>query len=546
MPGNKPVIKMHTRLFGAILTIGATALAFGLAAAPAHAAKTLVFCSEGNPDNLSPPLARTNTSFDVLNPVFDNLVRFDIATRSIVPSLAESWTISDDGLVYTFKLRPGVVFHTTDHFSPSRALTAQDVLFSFDRQWRADHPFHKVGGKTYDYFNDLSMPTLLKSIEAVDDLTVRFTLTRPQAPFLADLSMAFTAITSAEYGEQMLKAGTPEQFDQLPVGTGPFQMVAYRKDTSVRFRAFEGYWGGRAPLDNLVFAITPNAAVRLNKLQAGECHVMPFPNLTDLAKIEADKGLMLMEQEGYNVAFLTLNVQKKPFDDVRVRRAVSMAIDKKTLVEAIYGNAGRVAKNPLPPTSWGYNDTIVDIPYDPVGAAKLLAEAGYTEGFETELWHMPVARPYMPNGKRAAEMMRNDLAKVGIRANLVTDDWSVYMKRLMNGDHQAGMIGWTGDNGDPNNFLYTLLSCEAARQGGGNMAKWCNQEFDDLIIRAKQITDVAKRTQLYYQAQEVFKREAPWLPIAHSVVFMVLRKEVQGYQMSPFGLHLFRTVDLVE
>jgi dipeptide transport system substrate-binding protein len=523
---------------------GLVMLLSGGYAAPAQAAKTLVFCSEGNPDSLSPAVARTNTSFDAVLPVFDTLVRFEPSTRKIVPSLAESWEISADGLVYTFKLRPNVQFHSTGKYTPTRTLNADDVLFSFLRQWKPDHPFHSVGGATYDYFEDLSMPDLLKSIEAVDDMTVRFTLNKPQAPFLADLSMAFAAITSAEYADVMAKAGTAEAYDQAPVGTGAFELVSYRKDALLRYKAFDAYWDGRPKLDNLIFAITPNAAVRLNKLQSGECHVMPFPNLADLPKVEADKSLVLLQQEGFNVSFLTFNVQKKPYDDVRVRRAMSMAIDKKTMVDAIYGNAGRVAKNPLPPTIWGYNDAIVDIPYDPDAAVRLLAEAGYPDGFETELWYMPVARPYMPNAKRAAEMMRNDLAKIGVRATLVTDDWSVYMKRLMNGDHQSGMIGWTGDNGDPDNFLYTLLSCEGARVGGGNMAKWCDHEFDDLIVRAKQVTDVEERTALYYKAQEVFKREAPWLPLAHSVVFMVTRKEVQGYQMNPFGLHLFRNVDL--
>lgn len=510
----------------------------------AQSAKTLVYCTEGNPDNLSPSLSRTTTSFDTLLSVFDTLVRFDPETQSIVPGLAESWTVSPDGLVYTFRLRPNAVFHGSATFTPSRPLNAEDVLFSFERQWREDHPYHTVSGLSYDYFRDLSMPSLLKRIEAVDPLTVRFTLNRPEAPFLADLSMTFAAITSAEYAGQMLKAGTPEVFDTAPLGTGPFQMVSYQKGSMIRFKAFDDYWGGRPALDNLIFSITPNAAVRLNKVQAGECHAMPFPNLADLPKVEADPNLVLMRQEASNVAFLTFNAQKVPFNDARVRRALSMAIDKKTLVEGVYGPAGRVAKNPLPPTSWAYDDSIVDIPYDPDRAAALLAEAGYAKGFEMELWHMPVTRPYMPDAKRAAEMMRNDLAKVGIRATLVTDDWSVYMKRLMNGDHQAGMIGWTSDNGDPDNFLYTLLSCEAARPGGGNMAKWCDRDFEDAIVRAKQTADKAERTALYHQAQAVFKREAPWLPLAHSMVFMVVRKEVKGYRMHPFGLHLFRNVDL--
>ncbi len=533
-------------LLNVVLCASVAAVMSLLTSAPVLATKTLVYCSEGGPDDLSPALARTNTSFDAQNPVFDNLVQYDSVTQQILPQLAESWTISDDELVYTFKLRAGVAFHTTDQFTPTRPLTAEDVLFSFYRQWRADHPYHNVGGKTYDDFNELSMPEVLKSIEAVDDLTVRFTLTRRQAPFVANLSVPFASITSAEYGAQMVRAGTPELFDQLPVGTGPFKMVSFRKGVMLRYQAFENHWGGRPPLDNLVFSITPNAAVRLNKVQAGECHVMPFPNVSDLTKIAADPSLKLIEQDAYNVAFIALNAQKAPFNDVRVRRAFNMAIDKNTLVEAVFGKTGRVAKNPLPPTSWGYNDAIVDYAYDPAGAAKLLAEAGYPQGFTIELTYMPVARPYMPNGKRAAEMMRHDLAKIGVHVNLATDEWSAYPKRLMYGRHEAGMIGWIGANSDPSNFLDLQLSCAGVREGGGNMAKWCNEEFDDLLSRATQTTDIAERTALYHQAQQVFKREAPWLPLAHSRVFVVQRQEVRGYQMSPFGLNLFRTADLAE
>ena len=533
---------------GAISAAAGLALVLGLGAAarPAEASQTLVYCSEGNPDNLAPSLARTNTSFDVLLHVYDTLVRYDKNTKSIVPALAESWTVSPDGKVYDFKLRQGVRFHELPGYAPTRTLTAADVLFSFNRQWKDDHPYHKVGNGAYNYFKDLSMAALLESVEAPDELTVRFTLKQPQAPFLSNLSMVFTAVTSAEYAEHMLKQGTPDRFDSEPLGTGAFQLLSYRKDALARFKAFDGHWAGKPKLDNLIFDITPNAAVRLNKVQAGECHVMPYPILADLPKIDADKSLTLLSQEGYNVAFLTFNVLRKPLDDVRVRRALSMAIDKETLLKGIYGDNARVAKNPLPPTSWGYNDAVVDIPFDPKGALQLLAEAGFPNGFDLELWHMPVARPYMPNGKQAAEMMRNDLAQIGVKARLVTDDWSVYMKRLMNGDHEAGMIGWTGDNSDPDNFLYTLLSCEGARIGGGNMGKWCDKQFDSLIIEAKQTTDVAKRKELYHQAQQIFKEQAPWLPIAHSLVFMVLRDEVQGYEMNPFGLHLFHNVGLAE
>jgi len=513
-------------------------------AAPAQAAKTLVYCSEGSPENFNPQINTTGTSFDVSLPVYNNLVQFEYGGTKVVPGLAESWTVSEDGLTYTFKLRAGAKWHSSNDFKPTRDANADDVLFSFNRQWKEDHPFHKVSGGAYDYFKDMGMPELLKSIEKVDDLTVRFTLNKVEAPFLANLAMPFAAIMSAEYGDALLKKKTPERIDQAPIGTGPFQFVAYQKDAVIRYKAFEPYWGGKAAIDNLVFAITPDPAVRFAKLKAGECHVVPYPNPADIPAMKQDASVTVMEQEGLNIGYLAFNTTKKPFDDVRVRRAINMAIDKNAIVQAVYQGAGVAAKNPIPPTMWSYNNAIEDYPYDAAKAKALLTEAGVPEGFETDLWAMPVQRPYNPNARRMAEMMQADLAKVGIKARIVQYEWGEYRKRLQAGEHLAGMLGWTGDNGDPDNFLHTLLGCEAARPGGSNIAKWCNQEYDDLVLQAKRTIDIGARTKLYEQAQVIFKEQAPWLTVAHSVVHMALNKNVVGYKMDPFGVHRFYGVDL--
>ncbi|RJF77370.1 ABC transporter substrate-binding protein [Azospirillum cavernae] len=513
-------------------------------AAPAQAAKTLVYCSEGSPENFNPALNTTGTSWDASLPVVSTLVQFERGGTKVVPGLAESWTISDDGLVYTFKLRAGIKWHSNNDFKPTRDANVDDVIFSIERQWKKEHPFHKVSGGAYDYFADMAMPTLLKSVEKIDNLTVKITLNEVEAPFLANMAMAFMGIQSAEYAEAMLKKGTPEKVDQVPIGTGPFQFVAYQKDAVIRFKAFDGYWGGKQPIDNLVFAITPDAAVRLAKLKAGECHVMAYPNPADIEAMKKDASITVQEQEGLNVGYVSFNTLKKPFDDVKVRRAISMAIDKKAIVDAVYQGAGVPAKNPIPPTMWSYNKAIEDYPFDQERAKKLLAEAGYPNGFETDLWAMPVARPYNPNAKRVAEMMQADLAKVGVKAKVVQYEWGEYRKRMQQGEHLMGMLGWTGDNGDPDNFLYTLLGCEAARPGGNNLSKWCNKEFDGLVVQAKRTNDLAARTKLYEQAQVIFKEEAPWYTIAHSVVYMGLNKAVQGYKMDPFALHYFDGVDL--
>lgn len=521
----------------------AVAAAFAAVSLPAGA-KTLVFCSEGNPEALNPQLATTTTGMAAARPMFNNLVEFAPGSTEIVPGLAESWSVSADGLQYTFHLRRNVKFHASAAFKPTRDLNADDVLFSLMRQWKEDHPYHRVSDARYDYFKDLGMKELLREIEKLDDYTVRITLSRPEAPFLANLAMPFNMILSAEYAEMLLRAGRPEQLDREPIGTGPFAFAGFQNNVAVRYRAFPDHWAGRQPIDTLVFSITPNPAVRLTKLRAGECHIMAFPDPADTARIAADPALQLLKQEGLNIGYLSLNAAMPPFTDVRVRRAVNMAVDKATIVDAVYRGAGVVAKNPIPPTLWSYNDDVRDYPFDPAAAQKLLAEAGFPEGFETELWYMPVSRPYNPNGKRIAEMIQVDLAKIGIRTRLVTDEWSEYRAKLQSGGAPMALFGWTGDNGDPDNFFDVLLGCKAARPGGNNIAKWCDPDFDGLVTRAKAVPDQAARAALYRRAQEIVKEQAPWLPIAHSVVFMAARKELTGLRMDPLGRRLFDGVDL--
>jgi dipeptide transport system substrate-binding protein len=438
-----------------------------------------------------------------------------------------------------------VKFHSSKTFVPSREMNADDVLFSFERQWREDHPFHNVS-MGHTYFQDMGMPELLRSIDKLDDFTVRFRLNRPEAPFLANLAMAFNVIQSAEYAGLLLEAGTPEKFDEAPVGTGPFAFAGFQKDVAVRYRAFEDYWAGKQPIDTLVFSITPTAAVRFAKLKAGECQVSAFPSPDERPRIEADPKLRFLEQEGLNIGYLAFNVTKPPFHDLRVRRAINMAIDKAAIVEAVYRGAGTVAKNPIPPTLWSYNDDVEEYPHDPAGAQQLLIEAGLAEGFDTDLWYLPVSRPYNPNGRRVAEMIQADLSRVGIRANLVTDEWSAYRTRLQNGEAPMALYGWTGDNGDPDNFLNTLLGCTAARDGGNNIAKWCDPEFDRLVTEARLTPDRAAREKFYRDAQVIFHDQAPWVPLAHSVVFMATRANVTGFKMDPLGRHPFEGVDILE
>jgi dipeptide transport system substrate-binding protein len=515
-----------------------------LLAAQGALAKTLVFCSEGSPENFYPAINTTGTSFDANSQIYSRIVDFERGGTKVVPGLAESWEISDDGTVYLFKLRKGVKWHANKNFKPTRDFNADDMIFAIERQWKEDHPYFKVTSSNHSYFNDMGMPKLLKSVEKVDDYSVKITLNSPEAPFLSDLAMEYAGVQSKEYADAMMKAGTPEKIDQEPIGTGPFYLVQYQKDAVIRYKAFPEYYGGKAKIDDLVFAITPDASVRWAKLQKGECHVMPYPNPADLDAIRKDPNIKVLDQPGLNVGYLAYNTKKKPFDDVRVRKAFNMAINKKAIIDTVYLTTGVAAVNPIPPSMWSYNEAVKDDAYDPEGAKKLLAEAGFANGMETDLWAMPVQRPYNPNARRIAELMQADLAKIGVKAEIKSFEWGEYRKRLQNGEHNMGQLGWTGDNGDPDNFLHTMLGCDGAVVGGQNIAKWCDKTFDDLVVKAKIASDQATRTELYKQAQVVFKEQAPWFTIAHAVQLKPMRKEVEDFKLSPFGRHTFYGVDL--
>jgi dipeptide transport system substrate-binding protein len=530
----------RTRLFLA------TMLATTMLAAGSASAKTLIYCSEGSPEGFDPAPYTAGTTFNASSrPLYNRLVEFERGTTNIIPGLAESWEVSDDSLTYTFKLRKGVKFHTTDFFTPTRDFNADDVLFTFERQLKKDHPWNQyTAGIAWEYFDGMDMPALIKSIEKVDDYTVKFNLTRPEAPMIANLAMDFASIMSAEYAAKLEAEGKKEMLNQQPVGTGPFKFVAYQKDAVIRYAAHEGFWNGKQPIDDLVFAITTDASVRQQKLKAGECHVAPYPNPADLADLKADPNLQVLEQEGLNVGYLAYNTTQAPFDNVNVRKALNMAINKQAILDAVFQGSGKIAKNPIPPTMWSYNDDIQDDPYDPEAAKKMLDEAGVKD-LKMKIWAMPVQRPYNPNARRMAELIQADFAKVGVEVEIVSYEWGEYLKLSKEKDRDgAVLLGWTGDNGDPDNFLAVLLGCSAV--GGSNRAQWCNQEFEDLIQKAKTLPNNDAREPLYRDAQVVFKREAPWATIAHSVVFMPMSRKVTGYKMDPLGSHRFDGVDIAE
>lgn len=509
--------------------------------------RTITYCSEDDPEGFNPAFYTRGTTFDAsARPLFNRLVEFERGGTKVVPGLAESWTVSADGMTYTFNLRENVKFHQLAGFKPSRDFNADDVLFSINRQLNPTHPYHSISNGSYIYFDYMDMADTIASINKLDDYKVEFKLNQANASFLANLAMDFASIHSAEYAGVMMNAGTPEQLDTSPVGTGPFILAEYEQSNVIRYVSHTTYWEGNAPIDHLVFAITPDADNRYAELQAGNCDHVAYPNLANIQTMQNDADIEVLSKPGLNIGYLAFNTNKPPFTNPKVRQALNHATNKAAILKDIYKEAGQVAKNPIPPSMWSYSDEVVDYEYDPEKARQLLADAGFPDGFSTDIWAMPVQRPYNPDSALMAEMIQADWAAVGVTASIVAlSGWSDYLSRTESGEHETMMLGWTGDNGDPDNFLNTLLSCQAA-ETGGNRAFWCDATFDNLVQNALNTSDTAERTALYEQAQLTFKQAAPWITLAHSVRYELSRLELTGYQMSAFGGHDFYGVSIKE
>ena len=239
-------------------------------------------------------------------------------------------------------------------------------------------------------------------------------------------------------------------------------------------------------------------------------------------------------------ASVALNMAHGPLADPRVRQAINLAIDKEGIINAVYlGIIGRVAVTPIPPIFAEHNDRLKGYPHDLAAASRLLAEAGFADGFTVSLWATPVSRPYMPNGRRVAEMIQADLAKVGIHAEIVTYEWGEYIKRAVAGEHDMVLLGWIEDTGDPDGFLRSLWTCEQVNTGY-NFSRWCNKRFDQLIDQGKLVTDRDERADYYREAQALWHEDSPAVPIAHSVQFVPVRHEVTGFIPNPGHVYLHR------
>ena len=493
---------------------------------------TFIFGRGGDSVGLDPALEEDGESFKVCDNIYDTLVQYKDGSTDLEPGLAEKWDSSEDGLTWTFYLRKGVKFHDGTPFN------ADAVLFSLNRQHEKTHPFHNVSG-SYVYWVATGLAEIVDKITAIDDFTIQITLKTAYAPFIYTIAITPFAIVSPTAVQKWGDA-----YFNNPIGTGPFKFSRWDKKDKIVLVANDGYWGGRPNLDRVVFRSIPDNAVRLIELQQGGLHAMEFPNPDDLQQIEADETLQLLTQPGMNIGYLAMNFDKPPLNNQKVRLAINHAIDKATIIKHLYQGLGMPAKNPIPPTLWSYDDTIQDYDYDPELAKKLLAEAGFPNGFESTLWALPVPRPYIPDGRALAEVIQSDLRKIGIKTKIVTYDWGTYLEKTKYGEHDMAMLGWSADLGDPDNFFYFLLSKSSAEKPAGNIAFYRSDEMQNVLEKARATSNKDERDYLYKEAQRIFHKDAPWVPLAHAKQVLVINKRVKNLKLQPLNWKYFQRVSL--
>ncbi|CAH8214663.1 peptide ABC transporter substrate-binding protein SapA [Vibrio aestuarianus] len=505
-----------------------------------------VYCGHGSPTTFNPQLVDNGITSEALSPqLYDTLLQLDADTLQPLPNLATSWSVNKAGTEYTFNLRSGVYFQTTAWFSPTRELNADDVTFSFRRIIDSTNPFHYVNGGTYPWFAGIDFKNLLIDVQAIDDLTVKFILSRPDNSFLSNISTSHAVILSYEYANQLIIDDEKALIDSLPVGTGPFYLDEFKVNDLIRLRRNGRYWNGPAKMEQVVFDISNRGTGTLAKLLRHECDVLSSPISSQIPIVEQQPELTLQAKPAMNVAFIAVNTSHPALHNANVRKALNFAINRQNILDSVYYGTGSIAYNLLPPSSWAYQKDSIQIRYDRNYAIALLKEAGYYGNLELTMSVPTEPRAYNPSPRKTAELIQANFADIGIKLNLLTEDRLNRSDMVQNENVDLFLTGWIGDTGDPDNFLRPLLSCNSNR-AGLNVAMWCNNDFDFLLDLALEVDKTRYRLNLYKQAQNILNEEFPVIPLAHGMQFKAYNSNLTGFKLSPFNVQPFNRVERVK
>jgi peptide/nickel transport system substrate-binding protein len=483
----------------------------------AQPAGTLVVGLVAEPVNLDPAQVTDLNSNRVGRRVVETLVTFPEEKTEVVPGLAESWTISKDGLQYTFKLRKGITFHDGTSFN------AAAVKFSIERQINPDHPANKLGKYPFaNYFFGN-----VKAVEPLSDDRVAFLLKEPRASFLAVLTAGAASIVSPT---AIMKAGL--DYPSAPVGTGPFKFASWDRGQRVVLEKNPKYWKGPVKIERVVYRPIVEDQARLTELLTGQLDLIVGVPADYVAQLESNQKVGLLKQTGVHVWYLGINNQKKPFDDRRVRQALNYAVDKQAIVRDVLKGTGTPSLGPVQPNTWGAEPGLKPYPYDPARAKKLLAEAGYPSGFTTTLW-VPESGSGMQAPVAMSTVIQSNLKAVGVNVTMQTMEWGAYLAKLRSKEQELFALSWMAGMEDPDMVMYPLLHSSQWTPNGPNRALYKNDKFDQLLTEARHTTDQAKRAALYKQAQKILIEDAPWIFIDHEVQIAAFAKRVQGFKLHP-------------
>ena len=487
------------------------------AEAPAESGGTFIVGRGGDSVSLDNGTVTDGESARVINEIIEPLIRLEGTSTKPIPWLAESWE-TEDGQTWIFHLRQGVKFHDGIDFN------AEAVAWNIDRWKNPDNEYRF--GRPFEYY-DIEFGTELGIEEAnvIDDHTIEIKLASPTGVMLTKLSQGFvfgiqspTAIM-----EQGDKYGTPAG---TSVGTGPFKFVEWVPDDRIVLEKNEDWWGDGPKLDKVIFRSIPDNSARFAELQAGTIHQADLAQ-TDLPMAMEDSNLTLYTLPAMSTGYIAFQQCTEPFDKLEVRQAIAHAVNWAALIPAFYGDFGQAAGSFQPPAIMGSNPDIAPFEYNPEKAKELLAAAGLPDGFETDFWYIPVIRGYFPDSKAIGEAIAADLAKVGIKVSLQTEDWGAYLDDRNLGKFPMWMLGWGSDNGDPDNYIGYHFSHPV----GEPKAEDCydNSELAQLLIDGRIEADPAKREQIYQKAELIVRADVPRIPVVWTTGNIVLRSEVQGY-----------------
>ena len=495
-----------------------------------------------NADIQTADVQKTSKDYEVPFNIFDRLVDVEVGTdgnSKIVPSLAESWDISDDGLEYTFHLRQGVKFHNGNDF------TAEDVAYTFHRMLTVE------GGVNTEFIDQIKgadellagETDTLEGVEVVDDYTIKVTLKEPFAGFLASISSPGVSIYDSEATEA---AG--DQFGMDPavtVGTGPFEFSSWSFNNQLVLTRNEDYWKGASGLPGVVIKIIPDTETQSMMFESGELDILDLDYAADsVDRFTETYPDQIVQGPRVGIVYFTMNFNKEPFQDVRVRKAVQMSIDRQAILDALYGGRGQVEQGIFPHGLIGFNPDQEEIKYDPEAAKTLLAEAGYADGFDMEIAADSSASDTMT---MALEIVSDQLAEVGIRAEIKNYDESTWLETRKSGELGSFISTWSADYNDPDNFIYTFFGNEEKTRI--RSINYPDTEVMERVAKARTIVNEDERLAEYKALEEkIIHEDAAWVPMFSRLHLFAVSKRVQGFAPLWSGLsdQLFYNISLSE